>query len=262
MKLLSLLLIYAVCSAAQFPDSIKNEIAIRQTLMVESEQSQSGTLVGTVIDARTRKPIADAKIEILGANKFGTSSQDGQYKIQSIPDGFYQIQATAPGYVSEMQNNIRVKKGSEEQLFFVLRFNSEDPPDFVPVDKQPQPLPGNNPAPNYPELGRKFRMEGTIWVKLLVDEKGNVSKTEIFREDFSREDSIGMLTNVSATEAKRITDETYAVKGLFEESVKTAARQWKFTPASMKGENVKVWVSIPFKFRLDSPHQEKKGSKK
>ena len=96
------------------------------------------------------------------------------------------------------------------------------PPDFVPVEKQPQPLPGNNPAPVYPEIARRAGVEGTVWVKIWVDKEGNPKKAQVLKSDAE----------------------------LFNQPAIDAAMKWKFTPAIMNNGPVSVWVSIPFKFKL------------
>lgn len=97
------------------------------------------------------------------------------------------------------------------------------PPDFVPVEKQPNPIPGNNPAPVYPEIARRAGVEGTVWVKIWVDKEGNPKKAQILKSDAE----------------------------LFNQPAIDAAMKWKFTPAIMNNGPVAVWVSIPFKFRLN-----------
>lgn len=97
------------------------------------------------------------------------------------------------------------------------------PPDFVPVEKQPQPIPGNNPAPVYPEIARRAGVEGTVWVKIWVDKEGNPKRAQVLKSDAE----------------------------LFNQPAIEAAMKWKFTPAIMNNGPVAVWVSIPFKFRLN-----------
>ncbi len=98
------------------------------------------------------------------------------------------------------------------------------PPDFVPVEKQPQPLPGNAPPPIYPEIARRAGVEGTVWVKIWVDKEGNPKKALIMKSDAE----------------------------LFNQPAIDAAMKWKFTPAIMNNGPVSVWVSIPFKFKLNA----------
>ncbi|MBW7887515.1 MAG: energy transducer TonB [Bacteroidetes bacterium] len=100
------------------------------------------------------------------------------------------------------------------------------PPDFVPVEKQPQPIPGNNPAPAYPEIARRAGVEGTVWVKIWVDKDGHPKKAIVQKSDAE----------------------------LFNQPAIDAAMKWKFTPAIMNNGPVAVWVSIPFRFKLNTGH--------
>jgi protein TonB len=105
-----------------------------------------------------------------------------------------------------------------------IRIEDEGPPpDFVPVEKQPLPIPGNNPSPVYPEIARRAGVEGTVWVKIWVDKEGNPKKAQVIKSDAE----------------------------LFNQPAIEAAMKWKFTPAIMNNGPVAVWVSIPFKFRLN-----------
>ncbi|MFZ4621587.1 MAG: carboxypeptidase regulatory-like domain-containing protein [Bacteroidota bacterium] len=248
------MIITAYC-IAQIPDTFRTEIAVRQSLLAEIG-GRSG-IAGTVIDAVSKKPISNVRVEVLGTSNIVLTGPDGQYKLLLLP-GFYQVQASANGFAPELKNNVKVKDDAETELFFSLRMDESNPPDFVPVDKQPQPLPGKNPAPKYPELGRKIKMEGIIWIKLLVNEEGNTVKAEIIREEFSAPDPPELLNSNSPAEKKRVSDEAYKAKSQFEEEAKNAALQWKFSPATMAGQKVKVWVSIPFKFKLDNHNDGKK----
>ncbi|HTX18452.1 MAG TPA: TonB family protein [Bacteroidota bacterium] len=98
------------------------------------------------------------------------------------------------------------------------------PPDFVPVEKQPVPV--KNPAPLYPEIARRAGVEGTVWVKIWVDKEGKAKKAQIIKSDAE----------------------------LFNQAAIDAAMQWVFTPAVMNNGPVAVWVSIPFKFKLNQGH--------
>lgn len=110
----------------------------------------------------------------------------------------------------EIQNDIQIQ-------------DDGPPPDFVPVEKQPQPIPGNNPAPTYPEIARRAGVEGTVWVKIWVDKEGKPKKAQILKSDAE----------------------------LFNQPAIEAAMKWKFTPAIMNNGPVAVWVSIPFRFKLN-----------
>jgi len=98
------------------------------------------------------------------------------------------------------------------------------PPDFVPVEKQPVPV--KNPSPIYPEIARRAGVEGTVWVKIWVDKEGKAKKAQVLKSDAE----------------------------LFNQAAIDAAMQWVFTPAVMNNGPVAVWVSIPFKFKLNQGH--------
>ncbi len=100
----------------------------------------------------------------------------------------------------------------------------EDDPDpgaFIPVEKQPVPVKG--PSPEYPEIARRAGVEGTVWVKILVDKDGKSKKAIIMKSDAE----------------------------IFNEAALAAARQWVFTPAMMNNGPVAVWAAIPFRFKLN-----------
>ena len=94
------------------------------------------------------------------------------------------------------------------------------PPDFVPFEKEPVAIKKMHPA--YPEIARRAGVEGTVWLKVWVDKEGKVRKAEILKSDAD----------------------------IFNQPAINAAMQWVFTPALMKNGPVSVWVSIPFRFKL------------
>jgi len=73
----------------------------------------------------------------------------------------------------------------------------------------------------YPELARKAGIEGIVVVKVLVDTNGNV------------EDVVFLKSHP-----------------MLDEAVLEAARQFKFKPGKQRDRFVKVWVSVPFNFKL------------
>ena len=97
----------------------------------------------------------------------------------------------------------------------------EDPPDFVPVEKTPVPVKQVQPA--YPEIARRAGVEGTVWVKILVDKEGKAKKAVIMKSDAE----------------------------IFNDPAIEAAKQWVFTPALMNNAPVAVWAAVPFRFKLN-----------
>lgn len=102
-----------------------------------------------------------------------------------------------------------------------IRIDEDAPPaDFVPVEKEPQPV--KKVEPKYPELAMRAGLEGKVWVKIWVDKEGKPKQVVILKSDAE----------------------------IFNEPAVEAAKQWVFTPAYMNNGPVAVWVSIPFRFKL------------
>jgi len=94
------------------------------------------------------------------------------------------------------------------------------PPDFVPVEKEPQII--RQVKPEYPELAMRAALEGKVWVKIWVDKEGKPRDVVIMKSDAE----------------------------IFNEPAIQAAKQFLFTPAYMNNGPVSVWVSFPFSFKL------------
>jgi len=102
-----------------------------------------------------------------------------------------------------------------------ILIDDEDPPDFVPVEHQPVPIKQVNPE--YPEIARRAGVEGTVWVKILVDKEGKAKKAVLMKSD----------------------------NEIFNENAIKAALGWVFTPAMMNNGPVAVWAAVPFRFKLN-----------
>jgi protein TonB len=86
------------------------------------------------------------------------------------------------------------------------------------------PLAIRKPIPIYPEEGRIKGMEGVVMVKALLDVDGSVVEAEIYMSSLPE---------------------------VFEDAVLKAARAAKFTPGTKYGHPIKVWISIPYTFKLN-----------
>ena len=97
------------------------------------------------------------------------------------------------------------------------------PPDeFVPFDELPAPI--NPGRPPYPELARKAGIEGTVWVKALVDKRGKVRDAIVVKES--------------------------GAKAGFEEAALQHAYIITYKPAISNGQPIAVWVTYPVHFKL------------
>lgn len=146
-----------------------------------------------------------------------------------VPDAEVAPEATIASQteLSQQVSNIPEVSGEgtkvEIQQDIKVDVSQEDEPDqnaFMPVEKQPQPI--KQPQPRYPELAQRAGIEGTVWVKILVDKEGKPKKCVIVKSDAE----------------------------VFDESAKEAAMNSLFTPAVMNNGPVACWVVIPYKFKL------------
>jgi len=76
---------------------------------------------------------------------------------------------------------------------------------------------------DYPELARRMRIEGTVMIHVLVDPSGRVDKTVVIQ----------------------------SVHPTLDKAAITAAKKCKFTPGKQRELNVKSWVAIPFRFKMN-----------
>jgi len=112
-------------------------------------------------------------------------------------------------------------EGGNVEIQQDIKIEDDAPPaDFVAVEKEPVVV--KKVEPKYPELAMRAGLEGKVWVKIWVDKEGKPKKAVVQKSDAE-------IFNQPATEA---------------------AMQWVFTPAMMKNGPVSVWVSIPFRFKL------------
>ncbi len=110
--------------------------------------------------------------------------------------------------------------------------NGEDRPDeddeiFVVVEEQPELIGGMaalQKAVEYPQLAKKAGIEGRVIVQFIVDKNGNVQDPNVTR----------------------------GVHRLLNEAAIQAVKKQTFRPGKQRGEPVKVKMSLPVSFRLES----------
>ena len=78
-------------------------------------------------------------------------------------------------------------------------------------------------VPLYPEAAMEKRISGTVWLNVLVDQKGKVTSARVLKSDAEE-------LNQAAIDA---------------------ARKYAFTPGIYRNKPIPVWVSIPVEFRYE-----------
>ncbi|MFZ0390976.1 MAG: TonB family protein [Calditrichia bacterium] len=90
---------------------------------------------------------------------------------------------------------------------------------FVELSEKPELI--KRVPPVYPDLARKAGIEGMVITKVLINTEGEIEDVQILK---------------SAT--------------MLDDAAVTAAYQFKFTPGKQRDRLVKVWMTIPFSFKL------------
>ena len=93
--------------------------------------------------------------------------------------------------------------------------------EFVPVEKQPEVVVSSQPE--YPDLAKRAGIEGTVYVKILVNKEGKPVKAVVIKSDSE----------------------------VFNQPAVNAAMKFVFTPAIQHKAPVMVWVVVPFRFKLN-----------
>jgi protein TonB len=91
--------------------------------------------------------------------------------------------------------------------------------EFYALSEKPEVI--KRVEPTYPELARKAGIEGMVITKVLIGTKGDVEKVEIVKSH-----------------------------PMLDDAALSAAQQFKFKPGKQRDRFVKVWMTIPFTFRL------------
>ena len=107
----------------------------------------------------------------------------------------------------------KTEKVEREKTVF-MEYEVEKPPECVNLGQVKASI-------RYPDIAREGGVEGRVTAKVLVDESGYVIK-------------VGSITGET----------------VFHDEVRDKAKDLQFTPGLQNGKPVKVWVSVPFVFRL------------
>ena len=113
----------------------------------------------------------------------------------------------------KIEEKIEKKEKVEEKSTY-QSFEVEKPPECVNLGQVKASM-------RYPEIAKEGGIEGRVTVKVLVGESGNVIK-------------VGSISG----------------DGVFHDEVREKAMDLQFTPGLQNGKPVKVWVSVPFNFKL------------
>ncbi len=87
--------------------------------------SQTGTIKGKLTDALTNESIAFGNVLVLGTDKGIATDIDGNYQIEGLAPGLYDVRATYLGYKEQTQYEIQVTTARPIEVNFALEEQAE-----------------------------------------------------------------------------------------------------------------------------------------
>lgn len=130
--------------------------------------------------------------------------------------------------VESLDESVEEEETIEDTDFDPTNMPDAPPPpsssgqEFYVFDKAPKPK--RIVQPEYPTFARNAGIEGTIVLKITVDEKGRVVRAVVLKS---------------------------AAQGIFDQAAIKAAEQWIFDPAEQSGNPVKATITVPLEFVLN-----------
>ncbi|MDX2127588.1 MAG: energy transducer TonB [Chloroherpetonaceae bacterium] len=103
-----------------------------------------------------------------------------------------------------------------------VQLDDADPEDFVAVEKEPEFV--DRPAIAYPEVAKRAGMEGLVVVRVLIEKDGRPKKAQIMKNPGT---------------------------DIFDQAAIDNVMKATYTPAIQNGKAVKVWMTVPIRFKLN-----------
>ena len=100
----------------------------------------------------------------------------------------------------------------------------------------------NLPKPKYPDEAKAAKLEGTVRIKITIDEEGNVTSAELSNEPYEV---------IRADGSREKVDPEYVDPSLVE-AAREAALEAKFSPTRLSGQPVRVTGIVVYNFKAAS----------
>lgn len=129
----------------------------------------------------------------------------------------------------DKKSEARIMKRDELEPMQQNKKDEKEPgiDEYTKVEKFPELIQSANPE--YPEEAKNAGIVGKVFVKVLVDKEGNPKKAVVIKSD----------------------------NEIFNQPSIDATMKSKFSPAVNKGENIAVWIVLPYKFALKEKSEKK-----
>jgi len=192
--------------------------------------SESGTIVGGRVTGSTMiKNIQAFSMSLpINDNDKGAPVFNRYGEVIGIATKSPDVQSAGLAWPSQLLATLKhlgepgVGAGRGEGPQFGVGIGSGQAGNSIPAVVDTKPVPLNRPKPRYTESARANRVQGSVLLRVLVGEDGNVKNVRVVR---------GLPD------------------GLTEEAI-SAARQTKFKPAMKDGKPVPFWVGLEMNFNI------------
>lgn len=94
-------------------------IALLALCVQAGAQSSDPHIIGHVIDKKTQEHVPYVTIRLVGTTHVTTTDDTGHYKLTTIPDGNYMIEASSVGYITATQS-VTIKSNSTITVNFTI----------------------------------------------------------------------------------------------------------------------------------------------
>jgi periplasmic protein TonB len=164
------------------------------------------------LSALTPEPVAKEKAE----EKTIKTQEELEKIVSPVGKDTGKFTYTGPVKIEEKKVEEKIEKQEKVEKTVYQSFEVEKPPEAVNLAQVRASM-------HYPEVARQAGIEGRVSVKVLVGTGGNVEK-------------IGSMSGPD----------------VFYDEVRDKAMNLQFTPGLQNGKPVKVWVTVPFSFKLNN----------
>ncbi|MCK4301384.1 MAG: energy transducer TonB [candidate division Zixibacteria bacterium] len=200
---------------------LARKAAIEGAVWVKSLVDSDGNVVEVMLAKTSGSELLDkAALVAAEKNRFKPAVQDGKpvavwvtFKVDFVLDDKSVVKRTPPQRIPIVLDDKPAESTTEGKL--------PKSDEFVKVGIQPELI--YQHSPDYPTEAKKSGIEGTVWIKSLVDADGNAVKV--------------MLAKTSGSD-------------LLDKAALIAAEKNRFKPAVQDGKPVAVWVTFKTEFVL------------
>src|SRR5690554_2400423 len=82
--------------------------------------AQTGTIKGTIVDAKTNEPLIGASVLVEGTSNGAATDLDGNFIIRQVAEGTYSLRASYVAYQTVVTTNVLVENGKEIILHITM----------------------------------------------------------------------------------------------------------------------------------------------